>query len=539
MRSHARFALCAAALAAALSPSADALAGPDSLRTTFLLSRSYQGGLPNGPSRNGAISHDQRIARVMAFESDASDIVQGDANGHTDVFVVHRAEPWGVSGTEWNIGAIEIASTGPGSAPANCRSYRPVLDGDSRHAPSCIAFVSDASNLVPGDTNGKPDAFVRDLRSGRVERVSVDAKGRQANGATSEVAVNGDCERVAFVSDASNLALGKTKRRAWSTARTSRTRLGVRQVYVRIRGGSGRDGGFKGMTFLASASDLGKAANAGSYDVDFGRAGKAVVFTSEATNLDRGDGGTVPDVYQRAFIRKFQHLGHGKGVQALAFDTRLVSAKPDGRAGNGASSKPSVSDDGHYVAFETLAADLLPSDSNGVSDVAEADMAGRVAKQRWVSRSPFSGIGNGASNRPVISGAGEFVLFDSEATNLKPSASVNDSNGVRDVFLWNRPSGNVALESRDSENGNLASASQNPATSSRGNYVPFESAYPLIDLPLAPTLLAGVSSSPASTVDPSLIPALIDPDAITAGVAASGAANPALQQVYVRYLGPK
>jgi hypothetical protein len=257
---HARIAI-AAALAATLVPATDALAG--SARTSFLLSRSSQGGLPNGPSRNGAVSHDQRIARLMAFESDASDIVQGDANGLTDVFVVHRAAPWGSNGTEWNMGTTEIASTGPGGTPANGRSYRPSLDGGSHSVPTCIAFVSDASNLVPGDTNGRPDAFVRDLRTGRIERVSVDSRGRQANGSTYEVAVDGDCERVAFVSDASNLALGRTKKGAWSTARTSRTGLGVKQVYVRIRNGRKHDEGLKGLTFLASSSDKRRAGQPG------------------------------------------------------------------------------------------------------------------------------------------------------------------------------------------------------------------------------------------------------------------------------------
>ena len=80
------------------------------------------------------------------------------------------------------------------------RRRSPALDGDSHHAPHCVAFVSAASNLVPGDTNGQPDAFVRDLRtSGTTTRVSVDSRRRaRANGTTYEVSIDGDCERVAF-----------------------------------------------------------------------------------------------------------------------------------------------------------------------------------------------------------------------------------------------------------------------------------------------------------------------------------------------------
>src|SRR5436309_3127591 len=71
-----------------------------SARTTFLLSKG-QGGFPNGPSRNAAVSHDQRVARYIAYESDASNIVDGDANGTTDVFLVIRSKPFGTRGTPW------------------------------------------------------------------------------------------------------------------------------------------------------------------------------------------------------------------------------------------------------------------------------------------------------------------------------------------------------------------------------------------------------------------------------------------------------
>jgi hypothetical protein len=540
--SHALLALLAAAL---LAFPATSMAGADSLRTTFLLSRAADGGLPNGPSRNAAVSHDQRIARVMAYESDASNIVGGDSNGLTDVFVVFRAGPWGSSGTPWQIGQTKIASTGLGGQPANGRSYRPALDGDSHNAPKCVAFISDASNLVPGDTNGKADAFVHYLYSGKTVRVSVDSRGKQANGSSYEVSVDGDCERVAFTSDATNLALRKGGNRAWQTAKTSQSRAGVKQVYVRVLNGKRHDKGFKGMTFLASASNSGRAGNNHSWGPYFARAGKAVVFSSLASNLTGGDGNGQADVYERTFTRQFTHLGHGKGVQALVFQTRLVSATSSGKSGNGASTNASVSDDGRYVAFQTTASNLVPGDSNGVSDVLEANMAGSRARQTWVSRSEFSGIGNGPSANPVISDAGEFVLFDSEATNLKPSASVNDDpNGVRDVFLWNRPTGNVSLESRNSENSYLSTPSQHPATSSRGNYVPFESANPAIDLAFQPALIASVSqlggdaAASSAGVKASAIPSLIDPSEPAATPPAPGTVQ-ALHQIYLRYLGPK
>src|SRR4051794_33645867 len=111
-------------------------------RTTFLLSRAADGTFPNGDSRNPDVSHDQRIARVLAYESDASNIVNGDVNNATDVFIVRRQGPWGQHGNPWSVGGTELVSKGMGGAPANGSSTQPALDGDSHHAPSCVAFVS-------------------------------------------------------------------------------------------------------------------------------------------------------------------------------------------------------------------------------------------------------------------------------------------------------------------------------------------------------------------------------------------------------------
>lgn len=483
-----------------LSGTAKAATAGESVRTTFLFSRSYTGGIPNGPSRHGTISHDQRIARVAAFESDASNIVQGDSNGATDIFAVRRAAPWGRNGTPWAMGPTELISKGLGGAPANGRSWGPELDGSSHNNPNCIAFVSEASNLVSGDTNGVADAFVYDLRSRKITRVSVNSQGKQANGASHDVSVDGDCERVAFTSSATNLALKKVSKTSWRTAKNSGSTGGFKQVYVHVRKAKGHDKAFKGMTFLASANRSGKAGNGDSWEPSFAGAGKSVVFTSNARNLTGGDSNGVADVYSRTFERVYRRFG-GKGVQVLSFNTRLVSAKGSGKAGNGASSQPTVTDDGRWISYQTFASDILPGDTNGVSDIARADLKKKRVKTNWVSKG-IEGIGNGASNNPVISNAGEFVLFDSDANNFRPSTSVIlDPNGVRDMFLWNAPTRNVSLESRNWDNKYLTSSSAKPKTSSRGNYVLFESADQQID-----QLIANFTGIP---------------------------------QVYMRYLGPK
>jgi hypothetical protein len=540
----------------AKGPQSGVGAAGESTRTTFLLS-SAKGGFPNGPSRNASVSHDQRIARYIAYESDASNIVDGDTNGTTDVFLVIRAQPFGNSGTPWQPAGTLLVSKGMGGTPANGPSYRPALDGDSHHTPHCVAFVSAASNLVPGDTNSKPDGFVYDIRTQKITRVTVNSGGQQSNGTTYDISTSGDCERVAFTSDATNLALTKVAKPAWIGAKTSGVKPGTHQTYVHILGGSGLDAGFKGLTFLASAGPKGAAGNGNSDEANIARSGKSVVFSSTSTNLAKGDKSATPDVYERSIFRKFQHIGNGKGVQTLQGVVSLVSATGAGKAGNGASTHPTVTDDGRWVAYQTDASNLLPGDSNGVTDVVRADMKSGRPKQQWVSKTKF-GIGNGASHDPVISDAGEFILFDSMASNLRPSDAVKpDPNGVEDVFLWNAPTQNVSLESRDADNGYLFAPSQHPATSSRGNYVPFESADPLIDLPLANQLFPKLVQQP-SALDASALPVLSNPDipapqlphvASAAGfkpVASTAsadegakAASAAGQQVYLRYLGAK
>src|SRR3954471_10697135 len=173
-RNHILGALAAATAILAVLPAGASAFDPTKDRETHLLSRSISGGFPNGPSRNAVFAQNGQGASFAAFESDASDVVANDVNGVTDIFVVrrggsytqNRGEPWQPAG------GAQLVSQGIGGQPANGPSYGPHADGDAKHrAPHCVAFVSQASNLVAGDTNGKADAFVRDLRSGRITRV--------------------------------------------------------------------------------------------------------------------------------------------------------------------------------------------------------------------------------------------------------------------------------------------------------------------------------------------------------------------------------
>ena len=122
----------------------------------------------------GGVRHCDSVApsisadgRFVAFDSDASNLVPGDTNGCGGRV---RARP--------ATGTTRRVSVGPGGVQGNGGATRPSISADGRF----VAFDSDASNLVPGDTNGFSDVFVRDRQTGTTERVSVGPGGVQGNG---------------------------------------------------------------------------------------------------------------------------------------------------------------------------------------------------------------------------------------------------------------------------------------------------------------------------------------------------------------------
>src|SRR3954462_8263546 len=114
-------AACLLAAAALLALPAPTLARGRAISFSFLLSKARGGGFPNGPSRNGVVSSDKRISRYMAYESDADNIVRGDTNGLTDVFVVRRdlhVSSFRPNGSPWVARRTFLASRGRGGRPA-------------------------------------------------------------------------------------------------------------------------------------------------------------------------------------------------------------------------------------------------------------------------------------------------------------------------------------------------------------------------------------------------------------------------------------
>lgn len=147
----------------------------------------------NGASSQAAVS---TTGRYVVFRSVATNLVSGDTNGKADIFIRDR-----VANTTKRV------SVTSGGAQANADSSRPSVSWDGRY----VVFLSAASNLVPGDTNGKVDAYRKDLATGRLVRINTSAAGAQANAAADTVRVSADGNRIVFATTASNLVAGDNR----------------------------------------------------------------------------------------------------------------------------------------------------------------------------------------------------------------------------------------------------------------------------------------------------------------------------------------
>ena len=128
--------------------------------------------------------------RFIVFASDATNLVTGDTNGKRDIFIRDTVTR-----------KTKLVSKA-GAKLANFNSFQPVVSDDGRF----VAYLSDATNLVPNDTNGVTDAFRTDLTTGATVRVSVSTTGVQANGVTDGIEMSANGSAIAFSSTATNLA---------------------------------------------------------------------------------------------------------------------------------------------------------------------------------------------------------------------------------------------------------------------------------------------------------------------------------------------
>jgi hypothetical protein len=466
-RARGATAAVAAAAAAALggATASPAAAEPPGAQTV-LISRTPAGAPANGPSANPVISQDQRFARVVAFESAASDIAPGATAGISNVYVATRAQPYGDNGTPWGFAQAQLISRGLDGQPADGPSRLPAVDGSSGTAPSCAAFVSAATNLVPGDTNGVADAFVASLSTGEITRVSVSASGAQANGPTTQVAVDGRCTRVAFTSTATNLALTRTSRPSWKSARTT-SGGGRRQVYVRAIGGTdAHERALRGLTFLASARG-GRAGDGDSFDPVLSSRGRSLAFTTRARSLGGGPPPGVSQIYLRRLDRRTRpERAGGRRVQGLRLTTVLVSAAA-GKPGDGPSADPAINAAEDTLAYQTRATNLAEGNRAGIPQIIRTKVAGAARKHAWMS-SRGGRLGDRPSREPTMTDDGHWVFFTTEAPDLRPPGDLGQAPEILfNAFPW--------VVSSGPDDRPLTAGAAHPDTSPQGNYVVFDS----------------------------------------------------------------
>jgi hypothetical protein len=335
--------------------------------------------------------------------------------------------------------------TRPATAPGAARALRIEIVG-SNALPIGAHFAwelwASSSNTSSSTDGVKMQVTIR----GRTQRVNVSSTGAQALGGSSQLygklAVSADGRLIAFASGAANLVSGDTN--------------GTWDVFVRDT--------VAGSTERISVGFDGTEANgnSGTYGVAISADGRYVAYRSGASNLVPGDTNYKWDVF--VYDRT---AGLTTRVSVPRENPPHTQANRDcGYAGL------AISADGAWVAFESAATNLVPEDTNNISDIFLTNWQAASPIITRVTQSPAGVQANGASSQPVLSEDGRYIVFTSTATNLV----VGDTNGVADVFRVDRLTGAVVLASASTTAGipgNKLSGS--PSVNASGTLVAFES----------------------------------------------------------------
>jgi Tol biopolymer transport system component len=362
-------------------------------------------------------------------------------------------------------GVTDRLSVAGDSAEANGGSYSGAVSADGRF----VAFASNASNLVPYDTTGLSDTFLRDTCRGvaagctpSTVRISLASDGSQGDGWSSAPALSASGRFIAFTSTATNLSFGDND--------------AAEDIFLRdtCTGASG----CTPSTVLVSVANDGSASSDMSWAPAISADGRVVAFLSSAATLVSGDTNRSYDVFVRDTCF---------GASSCLPTTARVSVADDGSEAGDDSFEPSISANGRLVSFLSGATNLVPGDTNNQGDIFIRDTciaaSGCTPSTNRASVDSAGTQGNAGSFLPRISGNGRHVVFTSWATNLVD----NDSGNLHDVFVRDTCFGAVGActpaTSRASvaSNGSQADApSGGPATqgasiSADGRFVAFGS----------------------------------------------------------------
>ena len=319
--------------------------------------------------------------RYVAFQSNASNLVEKDRNRTTDIFVHDRETGW-----------TNLVSINNEGEYGNSSSSEPVISGDGRY----VAFHSNATNLAPNDTNKSLDVFVYDRDTEEISPISISHLGKFVKGASIGPAISANGRYVAFSSHAQKLVKDDQN--------------DSMDVFI-------RDQETNEIMLVSVASD-GQPGNGPSFAPTLSAEGRYVAFRSTATNLVTNDTNEVEDIFV-----------HDRETS----ETMLASVSSTGQQANGISFGPRLSADGRYVAFNSNASNLVADDDNDSTDVFIHDIQTKQT-HRLTLISQSSSQMLTSSYAPAISGDGRWVAFESKAFNLV----VNDLNKVADIFVYDR-----------------------------------------------------------------------------------------------------
>lgn len=333
------------------------------------------------------------------------------------------------------VAAVTRLSENADGVPANDFCSNAVLSPDGRYA----AFQTGASNLVGDDHNRVSDVFIRVLKTGRIVRASVAAHGEEA--ATSAFlgsvspAFTPDGKAIAFASDAANFVAGAPQ--------------GVTSIYFKDL--------YSGALRLVSTSTRGAAANGDSARPVISRDGRVLAFASTATNLAAGPPQGEPGL----FVKDLKRGRAGRASLPVPSDTlrgEVTFAYPD----------PSVfSKDGRAILFSARLPGR-PDESPDIHVYLRDLYSGALTR---ISETGADEPGDGPSRHAIFSPDGEWVAFDSLASNLV----AGDGNGRQDGFVKNLASGEIRRVTTTATGGQIAGSSAIGAFSPDGGALLFSS----------------------------------------------------------------
>ncbi len=345
--------------------------------------------LPGGPVHLVSRAHDGSPAdgdvdtrldvsadgRFVVFSSSASNLVPGDGNGVRDVFVADLRD-----------GSLTRVSVAADGAEANGESYDAAMSADGRW----VVFVSKASNLVDGDTNGSRDIFVRDLWTGDVTRVSTTSAGEQVVGDSYSADISADGRTIAFGSWAPSLVDGHANQRGGAFLRDMDT--GTTTLVSTDADGNDFPGASRIMFFAASGDFIPIDGRSVLFTVMYDQwriaptyvkslqTGAIEVWDYRGYEVDRAiasaDGRlAVTSYWDRRVAEDDNDFGDVYLLDRRTGVEFLLSTALPGRPADGNSFMGTISGNGRYVYFLSDSSALAAGDDNGARDLFVVDLA--------------------------------------------------------------------------------------------------------------------------------------------------------------------